>query len=94
MEDLKRRRIELHKNISHKKTLLENARRIYVRRKFEYDDLLDQYKKIDYELAELDGRLVNVTFVRQKKKTKTTKLSDLNLAQIEELKKSLLKSIE
>jgi len=94
LEKLLEKRKNLRKIIGEKNKILENVRRIFTKRKFEYHELLEEYKETDYKLAEIDGRLVNVTLVRKKRKKKPIALSDLTIKQIDELKESLLKSIE
>jgi len=84
-EELRQELKELYHKALYKKKMVDSASRIYFRQRSIYEDLLRKYKEIDRQLAELDGRLIQILPGQRAPKSVTLDLSRLSNEQKRDL---------
>ena len=73
-----------------KKKLYDLAFRLYNKHRAEYEELLYQYKRVDYKAAEIDGRLKIIDKETLRMKTALKKMSPAEKEELLESLKELL----
>ena len=93
LENLKVYRNNIKDKLAREKKIYDTAYRLFCKRKESYERLLSDYKRLDYRIAELDGRLMQVSIEKKDLNPKEvlaralTKMSD-------EQKREFLKDLQ